>query len=159
MPRFRFRGLRTNFQIAVAIAAVAVGAATAHGHGGHTRAPALKPTPDELAAFEAAKPAFEHHCFRCHTAAGKKPKRKALEHIAMDRYPFAGHHAGEAGKVIRKVLGADGKSKSTMPSDDRGAVAGDELAKILAWADAFDRARASEHADPSTNAREKAHAH
>jgi hypothetical protein len=38
------------------------------------------------------------------------------------------------------VLGVGGKAKPTMPSDDAGAVAGDELAKVLAWADAFDGA-------------------
>lgn len=150
-----FRVSRTNFQIGAVLAAIAAVGATAHGHGGHARGPAPKPTPDEVAAFERARPAFEHHCFRCHTPAGKKSKRKALEHMAMDSYPFGGHHAGEAGKAIRAVLGADGKSKASMPSDDRGAVEGDDLATILAWADAFDRAHANGQA---SNMKENARA-
>jgi hypothetical protein len=33
-----------------------------------------------------------------------------------------------------------------MPADDRGGVSGEELEKILAWADAFDQAHpAGEH--------------
>lgn len=138
--------LSTTSQVGLAVLAIAI-ARLAEAHVGHESPRAHKPTPEETAAFEAARPAFEHQCFRCHTSAGKKSKPKALEHIAMDRYPFGGHHAGEAGKAIRKVLGADGKSKATMPSDDRGAVAGDELARILAWADAFDRAHASKPAN------------
>jgi len=89
---------------------------------------------------------------------GKKSKRKALDHIAMDQYPFAGHHATEAGKVVRKVLGADGKSKATMPLDDQGAVTGDDLTRILAWAEAFDRAHPTKNSTPST-IRESTHAH
>lgn len=73
--------------------------------------------------------------------AGKKAKRKTLEHLNMDRYPFAGHHADEAASVIRKTLGVN-SSKATMPKDDPGVVSGDALAKVLAWADAFDRTRA-----------------
>jgi hypothetical protein len=57
-----------------------------------------------------------------------------------------GHHAGEAGKAVREVLGAAGRGKATMPADDKGAVAGDDLAKILAWASAFDRAQAASEA-------------
>ena len=63
---------------------------------------------------------------------------------------------GEVAAVVRKVLGADGKSKATMPSDDPGAVAGDDLAKILVWADAFDRTHAGRHAD---SPKESPHAH
>ena len=144
--------LRSAFALLVLVGAG--GAALAHA--GHGASHALNPTPEELAAYEAAKPVFERHCFRCHTTAGKKAKRKALEHLAMDDYPFGGHHAGEASTVIRKVLGVGGKAKATMPSDDPGAVAGDELKRIVAWADAFDRA----HPRKSANrVKEKAHAH
>ena len=123
------------------LAVVALSAA-ALAHGGHASAPKHRPTPDELAAFKEAKPAFERHCFRCHTTAGRKSKRKALEHMSLNGYPFGGHHASEAGKAVREVLGAEGSEKATMPADDKGAVAGDDLAKILAWATAFDRAQA-----------------
>jgi hypothetical protein len=63
----------------------------------------------------------------------------------MDRYPFGGHHASEAGAIVRKVLGVGG-DKATMPADDKGAVSGGALAKVLAWADAFDRAHGPETA-------------
>ncbi len=116
--------------------------AVVHAHGGkHAAVPAGPVTPGERAAFAAAKPVFEQHCFRCHTKTGRKAKPKSLAHLTMDRYPFGGHHAAEAGAVIRRVLGAGpAKKEPTMPSDDRGAVAGEELAKVLAWADAFDGA-------------------
>jgi hypothetical protein len=45
-----------------------------------------------------------------------------------------------------------------MPSDDPGAVTGDDLTKILAWADAFDRARAAKTSIRSTT-KENTHAH
>lgn len=124
--------------VAAFLAVVTASVAYAHqGHGaGHPHAPSR----DELAAFERAKPAFERHCFRCHTAGGKKSKPKALAHIAMDGYPFGGHHADEAGAVVRQVLGAGG-GKPTMPSDAPGAVTGEDLASILAWVDAYDAAR------------------
>jgi len=119
---------------------LAVSAAVAFGHDGHSHLGASKPTPEELAAFEAAKPAFERWCFRCHTTAGKKAKRKTLQHLAMDTYPFSGHHAGEAGKVVRRALGAGGAAKATMPSDEPGTVTREDLRLILSWADAFDSA-------------------
>jgi len=126
---------------AVALLA-ALAAQFAHAHKGHGAGHAPQPTPDEIAAFEKAKPAFERHCFRCHTATGKNAKSKALVHIAMDSYPFGGHHADEAGSVVRKVLGAGG-GKPTMPSDDPGSVSGDDLARILAWADVFEHAHSA----------------
>ena len=141
---------RATAGIFVSIAVVWIAASAAQGHGSHGAGHPSKPTPEELRAYEAAKPVFERHCFRCHTSAAKKAKRKALAHVAMDRYPFGGHHAGEAGAVVRKVLGGGG-AKATMPSDDPGAVTGDDLAKILAWADAFDRAH--------THHKGSAHAH
>jgi hypothetical protein len=57
----------------------------------------------------------------------------------MTAYPFGGHHAAEITGAIRKVL-AIGGGKATMPMDDPGAVKGDELALIAAWADAYDKA-------------------
>lgn len=136
---------------------VLVGAhGAAVGHAGHGASHVLEPTPEELTAYEAAKPVFERHCFRCHTAAGKKAKRKSLDHLTMDGYPFGGHHASDAANVIRKVLGVGGSAKATMPSDDPGVVAGDELARVLTWADAFDRAHPRK---PAKKMKEKPHAH
>ena len=130
----------TSLTIIASVAIAAVSAA-AFAHGGHASARKHKPTPEELAAFQQAKPAFERHCFRCHTTTGKKEKRKALEHMSMDAYPFGGHHASEAGKAVREALGVGGNAKVTMPADDKGAVAGDDLAKIVAWSEAFDLAQ------------------
>ncbi len=132
------KGWRILVLVSLAVAATAV----AEAHGRHGAVPAHRPTPEETAAFEVARPVFERHCFRCHTRAGQKSKHKALDHLAMDRYPFGGHHADEAGAAVREVLGADAHGKPTMPSDDRGAVRGDDLAKLLAWAATFDRANA-----------------
>jgi hypothetical protein len=136
---------RTTMLVAAVMLSTAI-AVTAHPHAGHGSGHARKPTTEELAAFAQAKPAFERHCFRCHTTAGKKSKHKALDHMSMDSYPFGGHHADEAGRAIRKVLGAAHDGKATMPSDDPGAVKGDDLKRILSWADAFDRAHPAEHA-------------
>lgn len=134
-------------QGALLLLAVAA-AAVAEAHGGHATAGVHRATAEELAAFEIARPVFERHCFRCHTTDGHKSKSKALDHLSMDRYPFGGHHADEAGTVVSKVLRADAPGKATMPSDDRGAVRGDDLAKVLAWAAAFDRARNAKGDDP-----------
>ena len=60
--------------------------------------------------------------------------------MSMDGYPLGGHHAGGAGGAVRKVLGGGG-GRPTMPSDDPRVVTGDDLARILAWADAYDAAR------------------
>ena len=134
----------------VAILAAVLGVATAmvagaHGTKPHRTTPSgadREPSSEDAAAFKAAEAVFSQHCYRCHTSAGKKAKRKTLEHLNMDQYPFGGHHADEAGSAIRKTLGASGK-KATMPKDKPGIVSGDALAKVLAWADAFDRARAA----------------
>jgi hypothetical protein len=140
--------LRAKTVAAAVLLAVVAGAAQVRGHAGHGSGRVSRPTPEEQAAFAAAKPAFERHCFRCHTTAGKRSKRKALEHMSMDRYPFGGHHSGEAGAAIRKVLGIGGATKPTMPSDDPGSVTGDDLAKIEAWTKAFDRAHTHETSKP-----------
>jgi hypothetical protein len=92
----------------------------------------------ELAAYEAAKPVFEANCARCHQQGGKKAKKKILGEFEITAYPFTGKHGPDAGKTVRKMLGIDG-SKPSMPADKKGAVKGDELALIAAWADAFDR--------------------
>lgn len=71
---------------------------------------------------------------------------ETLSHFDMTTYPFGGHHADEITKTIRASLGASGK-KATMPKDGPGKVTGEQLASILAWADAFDRAHPSEAHD------------
>jgi hypothetical protein len=126
-------------------------AAAEHPHDDAAR-PVAEPTaPDpekakadllaaETAAYEGARPVFEKYCAGCHTQNGKNASKKKLDHFDMTTYPFGGHHAGEAGAAIRKVLGIDG-SKPTMPRGKPGIVQGDELAAIAAWADAFDASR------------------
>jgi hypothetical protein len=112
----------------------------------------LQPPPDpaqvksdllaaETSAFELAEPVFKQHCARCHVKGGKNARARTLKHLDMTSYPFGGHHADEISTKIRKVL-AIGGGKPTMPKDDLGAVEGDELSLIAAWADAHDKAHA-----------------
>lgn len=91
----------------------------------------------ETAAFEKAKPVFDKWCASCHSKDGKKTSAKKREHFDMTTYPFGGHHAMEISGEIREVLGVTGK-KPTMPADKKGAVKGEELELVKAWADAFD---------------------
>ncbi|HEU5056991.1 MAG TPA: c-type cytochrome [Kofleriaceae bacterium] len=134
-------------------------AAPAGGHAGHEHPQATPPAdpgtppgetpadPDqakadllaaEAAALEKARPVFDKHCARCHTKGGKNARPKTLEHFDMSSYPFGGHHAGEIAGEIREVL-AIGGGKPSMPADKPGAVSGDELALIAAWADACEK--------------------
>lgn len=126
---------------------------TAAAHDGKTRAkaPARQVSAEEQTAYEAAKPAFERHCFRCHSRSSKKPKAKAIKHIDMSSYPFAGHHPHDAGLVIRRsLLGDKAKGKEpTMPPDDPGSVKGEDLEKILAWSEAFEKAHAAKPKTPN----------
>lgn len=114
--------------------------------------PAPPPPPDpaqikaalvaaEMAAFENAKPVFGKWCASCHTKGGKKASAKKLDHFDMTSYPFGGHHAMEISGEIREVL-AIGGGKPSMPPNKKGAVRGEELSLIAAWADAFDAAHA-----------------
>jgi uncharacterized membrane protein len=96
----------------------------------------------EIAAFERARPVFDRYCTKCHSKDGAKAKPKTLGHLDMTDYPFGGHHAEEISSEIRKAL-AIGGGEPTMPLDDPGAVKGDELALIAAWADAYDRVHQS----------------
>lgn len=110
--------------------------------------PAQPPAPDpavikadllaaETSAYEKAKPVFEKYCAKCHSKDGRKQSVSKREHFDMTAYPFGGHHAMKVHDEIRKVLGLTGK-KPTMPPDKKGAVKGDELDAIKAWADAFE---------------------
>lgn len=143
---------------AVDEAASGNGAADHHDDGGDhpPPTPELPPTPPgpgaakvkadllaaETIAYQAAKPVFETYCAGCHRQGGKKASAKKLGHFDITSYPFAGHHRTESGKVIRQVLGIGG-GKPEMPDDRPGAVKGDELALIAAWADAFDASQAA----------------
>jgi hypothetical protein len=93
----------------------------------------------EVSAYLDARDAFERHCFRCH-ASSEGGNKKALERLDMTRYPFAGRRAGDAGRAVRRALGAAG-AKATMPKDDPQSVVGDDLAVLLKWAEAFDAGR------------------
>lgn len=95
----------------------------------------------ETAAFEKAKPVFDKWCAKCHSQGNKLATQKKLDHFDMTKYPFGGHHGMDVAKTIRKVLGIGG-GKPTMPYDKKGAVQGEELAAISAWADAFDASHA-----------------
>ena len=91
----------------------------------------------ETAAYEKAKPVFEKHCAKCHSKDGRKQSVGKREHFDMTTYPFGGHHAMDVHNEVREVLGLTGK-KPTMPADNKGAVKGEELEAIKAWADAFE---------------------
>ena len=95
----------------------------------------------EQTAYDKAKPVFGKYCASCHSKDSKKAKAKTLGHFDMTSYPFGGHHAMEVSAEVRKVLGIGG-GKATMPLDNPGAVQGEELALVAAWADAFDAAHA-----------------
>ena len=93
----------------------------------------------ETAAFEKAKPVFDKNCTGCHVKGQKNANAKKLKAFDMSSYPFAGEH-GKA-PDIRAVLGTTGK-KATMPKTKPGSVKGDDLAAIVAWADAWDASEA-----------------
>jgi hypothetical protein len=93
----------------------------------------------ELAAYERARPVFEKWCATCHKTGAAGATKNGLSHFSMDAYPFGGHHAHEMPATIRKVFGAGG-SKPTMPRGNVGAVQGEELSVVLAWAEACETA-------------------
>ena len=102
-------------------------------------APKVDLAANETAAFEKAKPVFDKYCAACHDKSKKGAKASTLKHFDISSYPFGGEHAADVDKEVRKVL-AIGGGKATMPKGKPGAVKGDELALIAAWADAFDAA-------------------
>ena len=140
-----FEGM--SFPVVARTAAVAAillawaGALWAHGPK-RKSIPPSQITAEEKAAFQVAKPVLEKHCFRCHTSARKRGKGKGLKHLSFDRYPPMGHHSHEAGAAVRRVVVGTDEKGPTMPSDDPGAVTGEELKAVLEWADAYERARA-----------------
>jgi len=94
----------------------------------------------ERTAYANAKPVFDKYCTKCHVQGAEKATAKKLEHFDMTSYPFGGHHADVIGPTIANVLGLTGKKKATMPSDNKGAVQGEELALVKAWIDAWNAA-------------------
>ncbi len=96
----------------------------------------------EMQAYEAARPVFETHCAVCHQPGEPEALEDTLHHFSMEGYPFGGHHAHEMGEIIRAVLGADG-SEATMPEGDPEALSDEELALVVTWSEAFDRAHAA----------------
>lgn len=119
-----------------------------HAERPHGFEPTGAPTPEEIlaaetVAYERARPVFERHCARCHTSSGDhRQRRKALPHFDMDSYPFGGHHVTEMAQTMREVLG-QAEDDASMPKDNPGVVQGEELARILEWADAFERSDAA----------------
>ena len=100
----------------------------------------------ETAAWKAARPGFDTYCAHCHTAGGRAVTKKKLSHFDFTSYPPAGHHAQTIGITVRSVLGLSG-SRARMPLDKPGSVAGDDLARIKAWTDAWEAAdKAGAHA-------------
>lgn len=100
----------------------------------------------EMAAFEKAKPVFESFCKGCHQKGQKNANAKKLGELDITTYPFGGKH--NTTKDIRDALGIGG-GKPKMPKSKPGAVQGDDLATITAWADAYDAAEsAGAHAKP-----------
>ncbi len=95
---------------------------------------------EERQAYERARPVLERYCASCHTS--QRGSAAALVHFSMDGYPFGGHHANEIAGTIRQVLGVNGE-KATMPQGRPGVVKGEELQRVIDWADAVDRAQAS----------------
>lgn len=104
------------------------------------------PLAAEASAWKSAQPVFEKYCAQCHTQGGKSATKKKLAHFNFTAYPLTGHHATTIGTTVRDVLGLSGK-KAKMPPGKPGAVAGDELALVKAWTDAWDAAdKAGAHA-------------
>lgn len=130
--------MSTTRTLALVFVAIPLGCATTKPAPTTTTPAAAAPvvSEEERAAFERARPVFEAYCMKCHTTAGAKTSGKAVHHISMDAYPFAGHHAAEAGTAVREALTG---AEPTMPKDNPGTLKPDELALVLAWADAFDR--------------------
>jgi mono/diheme cytochrome c family protein len=100
-----------------------------------------KPDPRaaEARAWAAAKPVLDKYCAGCHTQGAKAATKRKLGHFDMTSYPLGGHHAATIGTTLRGVLGITGQ-KPRMPADRPGIVAGDELAAVRAWTEAWDAA-------------------
>jgi mono/diheme cytochrome c family protein len=97
------------------------------------------PLAAETKAWKAAQPVFEKYCAHCHTDGGAKATKKKLNRFNFTSYPPIGTRAKTIGITVREVLGLSG-GKPKMPADKPGSVAGEELAQIKAWADAWEAA-------------------
>jgi len=93
----------------------------------------------ELAAYDAAKPVFAKYCASCHAEGGASATERKREHLDVTSYPFASAHLVALTATLRHVVGLDG-ARPSMPPNNRGGVADADLARIAAWADAYDAA-------------------
>jgi hypothetical protein len=112
--------------------------------------PASKPDllAAERAAWDTAQPVMQRYCAKCHIVGGSAATAKKLKRFNITSYPVSGNRAATAGFSVREALGLTGKSPR-MPSDQPGAVKGDDLAKVKAWTDAWAAAeQAGAHAAP-----------
>jgi len=100
------------------------------------------PQAAETTAWNAAKPVLEKYCAGCHRQGGKAVTKRKLGYFDMTSYPPSGRHAKTIGVTVANVLGLSGR-KPRMPLDKPGAVAGDELALVKAWTDAWAAAEAA----------------
>jgi hypothetical protein len=90
----------------------------------------------EKAAWDTAQPVMQRYCAKCHILGGSAATAKKLKRFNITSYPVSGNRAATAGFSVREALGLTGKSPR-MPSDQPGAVKGDDLAKVKAWTDAW----------------------
>ncbi|MBI1947633.1 MAG: hypothetical protein HYS27_18225 [Deltaproteobacteria bacterium] len=137
--------------IALALLSLTLGCATSSGAppADAPTAPTHVVTAEEQAAFLAAKAVFTARCLACHSRTGARRGPRALRHLDMTSYPFAGRHAAQAGAAVREAL--TGK-KPSMPKGKPGSLTAEELALLLAWADAFDRGPAAPSMKPAERA-------
>lgn len=113
----------------------------------------------ELAAYRAAAPVFERYCLACHRPGTNSMSVITSNTLDLGTYPFTGSSSNEAGFLIaaalgapladldardeaplslaRQHIGAGRPPKARMPKDQPGAVQGDDLERILAWARAW----------------------
>ena len=91
----------------------------------------------ERDAYERAKPVFAAHCVSCHSYGGTS--RRAFSAADFTGFPFGGATSKRIGVLVRTAVGASGKPP-TMPQDKPGSLTPDELARVLAWTDAWSRA-------------------
>ena len=111
----------------------------------------------ERVAYTRARPVFAQYCDSCHSRESLHVDREATRNLTTDSYPFGGRR-GAARRDTRFVCRSAKAIGATMPDDHPGSVRGNDLAAVLTWADAFDRAHPPSHRR-ATAARASAAAH